>query len=158
MRRKKKKLNKLQRQHERKIALEKKLHGEGLYLYKNNTSGTLILPKPLPNGKTRVEANAEFEGDNYFMQLVKNNSVRLIRELVSPKKEERQTMNENIINEEKLILDQPSTVTEKGVVEHVSVDPKDEKKEENLQEGKPQENQNEVLLNDDPLDGVTILG
>jgi hypothetical protein len=152
--RKKTRTNRFERDAERREAKARFLHGEGLYLYKNNTAGTLILPKPTSNGKTRVESGQEFEGDNYYMSLVQANSLRLVRELISPEQERQQKM----LNEEKLILDQPPTVTNKGVVEHVAVDSQAEKQVENLQEGKPQENKNEVLLNDDPLDGVTILG
>ncbi len=157
MRYKKKKLNKIQRIAERKTQREHRLRGKGLYLYKNNTPGTLLLPKPAANGKTRVEVNGEFEGDDYFMFLVKTapNSLRLVRVLTSPPERQQTMLSEDVKNEEKLILDQPPTVTDKGVVEHVT---DQEEQDENIQEGKPQEDQNEVLLNDDPLDGVTILG
>ena len=151
---KKKKMNRFQRDAEARATKARFLSGEGLYIYKTNTKGTLILPKPLKDGRTRVEIGTEFEGDNYFMSLVRSNSLSLVREITSPDQERQQ----NMLNEEKLILDQPTTVTDKGAIEHVAAEPKTANQNENLQEGKPLENQNEVLLNDDPLDGVTILG
>ena len=156
--RKKAKLNKMQRAADRRDQLAYRLHGEGLYIFKNNTKGSLILPKPASGGQKTIEPGEEFEGDNYFMSLVQTNSLRLVRELISPEQERQKNMlNENTLNEEKLILDQPPTVTDKGAVEHVIADPA-EKQVENIHEGKPSEKKSEVLLNEDPLDGVTILG
>ena len=149
-------MNKYEALAHRKTMLAHHLHGEGLYVYRNNTSGTLVLPKPTPKGETRVEASAEFEGDSYYMSLVQSNMLKLVRELVSPSEEREQKM----LNEEKLILDQPATVTNKGVVEQVVVSHKKKPvvADKKLQEQIPGENKKEVLLTEDPLDGVTILG
>jgi len=153
---KKKRMNKYEALAHRKTMKEYHLRGEGLYVYRNNTSGTLILPKPTPKGETRVESNCEFEGDNYYMSLVKTNMLKFIRELVSPEEERKQKM----LNEEKLILDQPPTITDKGVVEQVVVPQTPTKKkivDKKLQE-QPSETKTEVLLTEDPLAGITILG
>ena len=58
--------------------------------------------------------------------------------------------------EETLILDQPDQVTTAGKVEHVVKKPSKKKK---LNETMPPEDpqNNEVLLNDAPIDGVEIL-
>jgi hypothetical protein len=151
---KKKRMNKYESLANRKKTMEYHLHGEGLFVYRNNTSGTLCLPKPTPKGQTRIEANAEFEGDNYYMSLVKTNMLKFIRELISPEEERKQKM----LNEEKLILDQPPTVTTKGVVEQVVTTPKKKSANKKLQEQNPSETKKEVLLTEDPLAGITILG
>ena len=74
-------------------------------------------------------------------------------------------VNEETLNEEKLILDQPERVTTEGVIEQVVKSPlaannlaakngiKPAKKK--LQEQKPDAG---VLLVEDPLEGVQILG
>ena len=155
--RKKTKANKLARAADNRLKQEQARKGEGLYLYKNNTSGTLILPKPTADGKTSVGDGGEFEGDSYYMSWVRSNMLRLVRELISPEQERQQKMLNESCNE-KLILDQPTTVTDKGAVEHVVAGSQPEKQVENLQEGKPEPHAGEVLLNEDPLEGVTILG
>ena len=151
---KKPKLNKLQRialHHERQ---ERVLRGNGKFIFRNNAKGTLGLAKP---GETldgqpilSVPVNGEFVGDDYFMYLVKSNEAKLIKTITSPEEEKKQM-------EEKLILDQPNTVTTEGTTEQVVVQPqqKNAKKKEKVQE---QIKQNEVLLTDDPLAGVQILG
>jgi hypothetical protein len=101
----------------------------------------------------------EWEGDNYYMSLVKQGMAINVATIRTPE-EERIKMNEN-----KLILDQPATVTVKGAVEHVVVDqlavnkqavPQPKKKDKLVEQ--PLVDSNEVLLTEDPLEGVTILG
>jgi hypothetical protein len=73
----------------------------------------------------------------------------LIKELQSPAKEKA------AMAEEKLILDQPDTVTQKGTVEHV-VD--QDVPVQKLNEADSEE-QTEVLLNESPVDdGFVIVG
>jgi hypothetical protein len=110
-----------------------------------------MLPKPAANGQKYVRPGDEFQGDSYFMEMVKTNQVRLVRTLITPEQERGTKMNE-----EKLICDQPDIVTTQGKVEHVVVT---EKKPLN-ESGKKQEatSQPEVLINEDPLAGVDILG
>ena len=124
--------------------------GEGVYLFRNNTSGSLNLPKPANNGVRVVGKNAEWEGDNYFMFLVQKNDARLIRTITSPEEQK-----EEIKMAEKLLVDQPDQVTVEGTVEHVvlSTDDKDKK----LNEGQPVDDQDEALINEDPMDGIQIL-
>ena len=54
--------------------------------------------------------------------------------------------------EEKLILDQPDCITPQGKTEQVVVDPK-----KKLNEVVPEDNPKDVLLTEDPLDGVEII-
>ena len=142
--------NKRKNQYEAKAARKKKLEyhlrGEGEYLYRNNTKGTLDLPKPSLDGVRRVSVNGEWRGDNYFMQLVKKNEARLVKTIDHPERKDEMT--------EKLIVDQPDAVTTEGTVEQVVVDENEKK----LNEGQPvQDSQEDVLLTEDPMDGVEII-
>ncbi len=120
------------------------LKGEGLFIYKNNVKGTLSLPKPTASGKQTLQLGEEFQGDSYFMSLVRTNELRFIRTItpVEPKGESMQ--------EQKLILDQPDKVTAEGAVEQV-VPAKP------LNENIPTENQKQILLTEDPMDGIEIV-
>lgn len=151
------KMKKVNRYEAMNIRAEKFNHhvkGEGLYIYKNGTSGILDLPKPDKNGKTSLAVNEEFEGDNYFMSLVSSGSAKIIREVMSPEEERKQMM----LNEQKLILDQPNRVTTAGTVEQVVAGTQPTKKDKKLQEQIPATSPLDVLLTEDPLDGITILG
>ena len=137
----KRRKNRAQKREENKQFLLKKLSGKGLYIYRNNTKGTLMLPKSSADGKKEIPANGTFRGDDYFMQYVKSHELILVEVL--------ERSNETM---EKLILDQPDTVTERGKVEHVT--PPEGKK---LNEVPEEEKQKEVLINDECLDGVEII-
>ena len=148
------KLSKYEAREYRKKKLERQLKGEGLYVFRNASKADLYLPKPAQNNVKVVPPGAEFQGDSYFLEtLVKTNQARLVRTLITPEQERKSKM------EEKLIVDQPDTVTQEGKVEHVVVGtakPLNEvggacKKTESV---KPAD----VLLNEDPMDGVDILG
>lgn len=134
--------------------LKTRLQGEGLYVYRNNTSGTLSLPKPAFQSATRtnlteVPLKGEFEGDNYFMMLVHRNEAILVKTIRTPEQER------NPIVEEKLILDQPDTVKTVGKVEHVVATEPVKKLDET--ETKTVKEVKDVLLTEDPLNGVKII-
>lgn len=125
------------------------LHGEGLYLFENKSqTSEITLPRPTRSGRRAVGPKEQFQGDNYYMQMVRSGELRLIKELQSPA-QEREAMEQK---EEKLILDQPETVTNKGKVEQV-VDK--ETPEQKLHEG-DNDQQKDVLLNESP-DGFVIV-
>ena len=65
------KLNKYEAREYRKKKLTRALKGEGLYVYRNTSSGDLMLPKPTATGQRTVIKDAEFQGDNYFMDGVR---------------------------------------------------------------------------------------
>lgn len=148
------KLNRYEARERNKEIKEFHLKGEGVYLFRNNSSGTLNLPKPANNGVRVVAKNAEWEGDNYFMFLVQKNDARLVRTITSPEEQK-----EEIKMAEKLLVDQPDQVTVEGTLEHVvlSTDGKNKK----LNEGQPVDDKDkdeaEALINEDPLDGIQIL-
>lgn len=123
--------------------------GTGMYIFENNTNSELSLPKPTASGMRKVGPKGRFQGDSYFKQWMKPplNLLKLI-ETITPDNCEALTLNEG--NMQKLILDQPDTVTTAGKVEHVIED-----KNKKINENKKKEQ--EVLLTEDPLDGIEIL-
>ena len=132
--------------------LEKDMHGEGLYLYENHSGADLSLPRPTKSGLRSVGPKSQFQGDNYYMQLVRNGHLRLIKELQSP--EQERALQEVTMEQEKLILDQPETITEHGEIEHIIDSNTPVQK---LHEGGDQP-QPEVLLNEGPVeDGFVIV-
>jgi len=149
--------------HERRQAqiakLENNLIGTGLYIYENNTAGDLKLPKPTASGVRVVGPRKRFQGDSYFMQLVGHpmNLLRLVEE-IQPKMTTQdiaeKIKKENAVAGEKLILDQPDTITNKGKVEHVVSDEQSKPLNDNNLSGQPQP---EVLLNEQPLAGLEII-
>lgn len=135
---------KKQIQHDQMV---KAMHGEGLYLYENNTDAELTLPRPTSSGLRVIEGRKQFQGDNYYMQMVRSGHLRLIKELQSP-------AQEKAAMEEKLILDQPDTVTSKGTVEHVVDQDVQKLNEADEVDG---EEQSEVLLNESPVDDGFVI-
>lgn len=147
------KLNKLQRNAEQKAKVEYYQRGTGLYIFRNNTKGRLQLPKPTASGMTHVDPNEEWQGDGYYMKLVQTNDAKLVKCLQTPDEQKLMLDKEKLMNEQKLILDQPNTVTNNGVVEQIVVD-----KTTALNEQLPAINvPEEVLINEDPMDGVDII-
>jgi hypothetical protein len=107
------------------------------------------LIKTAADGKTKeVPPNGTWEGDDYFMEHVKRGEAVCVKELVSPMAEDQK------MNEEKLILDQPEKVTTKGPVEHVIVEPTQPLNEN---PSDPTAKPKDKLLNEDPMAGVTII-
>jgi hypothetical protein len=143
------KLNRYEAAALHKEQMDHYLHGDGLYVYRNNTSGTLFLPKPTQSGIRHVPVNGEWQGDSYYMALVRNHEARLVRTILSPEQQKEMKMNE-----QKLILDQPDKITPQGKVEHVISDPMIP-----LNETTPVTNEKpkNVLINEDPMAGVDIL-
>jgi hypothetical protein len=152
------KFNKYERKENNRAQIENALHGEGLYLYENNTNADMTLPRPTKSGLRAVGPREQFQGDNYYMQMVKVGHLRLIKELQSPNANEATTNEENLMNspqDEKLILDQPDMVTEQGQVEHVQATPVPAQP---LNEGDNQPKP-DVLINESPVDdGFVIVG
>lgn len=146
MKRNSKKLSKIERTAEKKRVTEYKQHGDGVYIYKNrNQNASLELPKPSNDGRKWIGPNETWEGDSYFMHMIPKEAV-LVETVLEPQKKE-------IKMEDKLILDQPDQVTKTGKVEHkVASDLP-------INENSPKEDEvnDEKLLTEDPLSGVTII-
>ena len=147
------KFNKYERKEVQQQHLAAALHGEGLYLFENNTKADLGLPRPTRSGIRSVGPKQQFQGDNYYMQMVKAGHLRLIKVLQTPEQERAAELNEATMQEQKLILDQPDTITEQGKVEHVV--PKTPVRPMNEAGNQPQP---DVLLNESPDDGFVIVG
>lgn len=153
------KKNRFQKLEERRKVIEQRLKGTGLYVFRNKTKGDLHLLKKSLDGKTVVKPQEEWRGDSYFLQHVPaeatvvevirtNDDVPNTETTTTTKTEERKE------EMDKLILDQPDCVTQKGKVEHVMVQPN----KKPLNEVVPQENaEGEMLINEDPMDGVEII-
>ena len=133
---------------QRRLNIQKNLSGSGLYIYENKTTGHLKLPKPASDGRRVIPPKGQFEGDDYFMVLVKPPQGLLKFVGIVEKKE-----NINM-SEKKLILDQPDIVTIKGTVEHV-VD--DKTPIQNISDSVDNKQKPDVLLNESPMDGVEII-
>lgn len=160
------KLNKRQRKEDQRQQLKNHLQGDGgVYLYENNTSGDIFLPKPMLSGATRVPKGGKFQGDSYFKGLVKTGELKLVKTVLAPppcqytpKPILENNKEEPILEEQemadKLILDQPDTFSEEGKIEHVVV-PKGQQKLN--EQGSKDQDKEPILLNEDPMDGVEII-
>lgn len=147
------KFNKYEKKEVQAQQLANALHGEGLYLFRNNTNADLALPRPTKSGLRSVGPKQEFQGDSYYMQLVRGGFLRLVKEIQSP---EQQKAVSEVKVEEKLLLDQPATVTQAGTVEHVVNKPAAPAQKLNEQKGK-QQPQQDVLLNEGPVEGGFVI-
>lgn len=121
----------------RKAQIQESNKGEGMYVFENNTKGDLYLPRPTQSGRVVVPKGAQFIGDNYYFSMVRNHELRLIKELQSP-------------NQNKLLTEQPPTVTHQGAIEHV------QNSQVNLHEQRGEVKQ-DVLLTESPVDGIKII-
>lgn len=146
------KFNKYEKKEVRAQQLENALHGEGMYLYQNSTNADLTLPRPTKSGLRIVGPKQQFQGDSYYMQLVKTGFCRLIKEIQSP---EQQKAASEVKVEEKLLLEQPDQITQQGKVEHVVAKP-----QQKLNEAKgklPPGQQPQVLINESPIDDGFVI-
>jgi uncharacterized protein with WD repeat len=111
--------------------------GKGRYLYQNCTKGDIVLSRPTRNGVKYIASGQQFEGDDYYLQMVRTHDLKLVRIL-----EETTTFTS-----EKVLLEQPPTVTSEGKVESL-------KKKLNEQLANTNE---DVLINESPIDGLEII-
>lgn len=137
-----KKMSKYDKANFRQEKLRAAMAGAGKYLFKNNTSGELDLPKDPLVGSKKIPKNGEFLGDSYFLQMLKTNDLRLVR-----------IIEDKDAPMEKLITEQPPVVTDAGKVEFVINDPKKKK----LNEEGDVEKKKQILLTEDPMGGVVIV-
>lgn len=152
------KMNRLERREFQKQKLAIDLAGTGVYVYENNTSGTLKLPKPTASGKRVLAHKEQFQGDSYFMCLVKppNNLLKLVNVIATENLPENQTQTLVETNmSEKLILDQPDRVTAEGTVEQVVKNPAQQKLNDSVEKNPTPPK--EVLLTEEPMDGIEII-
>ena len=159
-------LNRYERREMHAEKLKHDMGGSGVYIYENNTDADLKLPKPTASGIRTVGPRRRFQGDSYFMSWVGHpmNLLRLVEEVV-PKMTQEQLMEHNakeqqlleeetMTNERKLLLDQPDTITTQGKIERVVLEPGAVPLNDSTDPGQKKP---EILLNEDPLDGVEII-
>jgi len=151
-------MNRHERREMQATRLATSLSGSGIYIYENNTDGDLKLPKATASGVRVIGPRKRFQGDSYFMKWVGHpmNLLRFIEEIV-PKgvPANQQKLEENSMPTEKLILDQPDTVTTKGKIEHVvETGPVTMPINDSVAPAHPIP---DVLLTENPLDGVEII-
>lgn len=154
-----KKFNKYERKEIRSEYIKQMTAGSGLYLYENSSAGaTLSLPRPTKSGIRVIGPKQQFQGDDYYMQLVRAGQLRLIKCIQTPEEEQaaQLALTEGVepMDEERLILDQPEIITEQGRVEH-QVNRKTPLQDLNEDKNgkKP-----DVLINETPVnDGFMIL-
>lgn len=142
------KFNKYEKKEVRKAAIASALAGGGRYIYENsNANADLTLPRPTKTGVRKVAPGGCFQGDDYYMQLVRSGMLRLVEIL--------ETKEEEAMNEQKLILEQPDTVTTEGTVEQVVVNKATPKKV--VAETAEENNSQPVLLNETPGDDGFVI-
>jgi hypothetical protein len=165
-------LNRYERKQQQQAKLAHDLHGEGLYIFENHNTSELRLPKEVtllipehmknhpsapkkPIRSRRVPGKFCFVGYKYFMQFVRINMCRLVREVKSPS----QIQEEKLMAEQKLITDQPDIYTEHGKVEHIQPAAPGKVAPKKLNEQvPPKQAQPDRLLVEDPcMDGIEII-
>lgn len=146
-------LNKYERREVNAEKLKNSMSGSGIYIYENNSDGDLKLPKPTESGIKMIGPRKRFQGDSYYLSWVGTpmNLLKLV-EVVVPKLTQQQ-IEENQMAEDKLILDQPDTITQGGKIEYVVAQTPVQALNDNMDVQKTPE----VLLTEDPLDGVEII-
>ena len=146
MKRTSKKVTKLESIQNKKQMVAYHQSGHGHFLFRNRSQfASMELPKTSMDGKRWVQPNETWEGDSYFLSMVPREAI-LVKTLEEPKSE---TKEANV--QEKLILDQPDQVDKSGKIEHKV------EKDLPLNETNPNEAEQERLLTEDPLAGVTII-
>jgi hypothetical protein len=151
----KKRFTRQEKKEIQRTKLENNMSGTGIYIYENNTDGDLNLPKPTISGSRTIGPRKRFQGDSYYMKWVGSpmNLLRFIEEVV-PQTKTLNENKENNMNEKKLILDQPDTVTSKGKVEHVV---SEDTPVQSLNDSTNSDKKPDVLLNESPIEGLEII-
>ena len=139
---------------------ENAFKGSGIYVFENNINADLMLPKATLGNQKIIPPKGKFRGDSFFLSMVKTNTLRLI-EVIQSEEDVLKIANESINKEgdnmnNKLLLDQPAIITDKGTVEHVQVVSMPNNKNENLNIGEKEENKN-ILLVEDPIGSIELI-
>lgn len=150
---KRKKLSRYEKREEGIRIREQRLHGEGRFVFRNKGNQNLILPKPTKNGIKTLNPNQEFEGDSYFLSLVRAGELILVKTIQSQNEAREEN---NMKTEQTLILDQPPTITESGTVINVT-NGKPLKKLNEIKNDALNKEPADVLIIEDPMEGLTII-
>lgn len=163
-------LNRYERREMHAEKLKNDMSGTGVYIYENNTDGDLKLPKPTDSGVRQIspknKSGCRFQGDSYYLQWVGSpmNLLKLVEEVVPKmthtelmehRAKQEQLLEEEAMANEQLLLDQPDCITHQGKIERVIIEPEQKSINDNTENS--QKKPVEVLLTEDPLDGVEII-
>ena len=175
-----KKFNKYEKKDVRRTMIQNALAGGGVYVYQNSSKvAELTLPRPTHSGLRKVDPGAQFQGDDYYMQMVKTGDLRLIEVLQTAEEEKVVLAQEallsegvekevpaslanpkgGIMSEQKLIVEQPHRITSKGVTEQVveGAAPKKQAPKKTIKEAEEKKPQTDVLLNEGPVDDGFVI-
>ncbi len=109
-----KSLNRLESQAIQKAKTAQSLSGSGRHIFMNRTKGEVLLPKVGLDGKKRLKAGEQFEGDSYFFSLVPNILLHV---------ENLDHLEVKVAEKPKILLtEQPPVYTHGGQVEYVLED------------------------------------
>jgi hypothetical protein len=150
-------LNRYERRAMHQEKLKQDMGGSGLYIYENNTDGDLKLPKPTDAGIRTVGPRRQFEGDSYYKKWVGPplGLLKLVKEVV-PALTHQQLQEQNMAEQKKLLTDTQPVYNAHGKVEHVLV-PQEQAAQQLNDTTDPAKKKPDVLLTEDPLDGVEII-
>ena len=76
-------LRKQLRQAQKLAKRQTDMHGEGRYLFQNNTSGEYQLSRPTSTNVRNLPKDGQFIGDSYYMSFVKSGELKLIKNLLA---------------------------------------------------------------------------
>lgn len=154
----KQKFDKFEKKQIRRDNIAAAMAGSGIYIYQNSSQQSeLTLPRPTRSGVRKVAPSGQFQGDDYYMQLVRTGFLRLVEVLQTAEQEKESQMIEDQKEEQKLLLEQPDQVTDHGTVEHVVAKPGVKNLNETAAKGKKPST--ELLLNEGSSDdGFVIVG
>lgn len=83
-------------------------YSQGKFIFQNNTSSDILLPKVTFSGKKLVSPGENFEGDKSFFDLVGRGLI-FVKEIQAPLS----------CSGDQLLTEQPPTITDQGKIEHV---------------------------------------
>lgn len=112
---------------------------EKLFVYKNFNRDETRLPEPNRDGQNVIPPTGEFVGDSRYFPLLKTGRLKLIKEVESQMQQP-----------EKLMTEQPPTITRQGQVEFVKTPDGQYLTEE-------ERKKKEKILSEDPMNGVRLL-
>ena len=129
------------------MSSKNELSAKGIYLYENNTNSDLLLPRLTLENQKLIRPKQRFKGDSFLLELVRNKMLKLVKVIDNGE--------DKIMNENKLILDQPDIVKPAGKVEHVQAKNPSISLNDNVDNS--QQNQEKVLLTEDPVGSIQIV-
>jgi len=83
------KFNRYEKKENRRVQVAEAMSGKGIYVYKNSSAvNELMLPRPTKSGVRKVGPDGTFQGDDYYLQLVRSGELRLVEVIDTGVKQE----------------------------------------------------------------------